>query len=95
MELNDEEKKLKQKFISFLKENNAYYEFRKEFTESFINFYNLSGNKKTNDYSFNYFISYFSKNEYGFIYNAFGWDNTNSHNLWLRLSRDERKLIRK
>ncbi len=81
IELTIQEIRKKQKFVRFLKENNAYYKF--------IKYFNY---KKTNDYSFNFFVQHYTiKNEY-FIPNAFVWNHTDCPQLWDRLTNKEKYL---
>lgn len=48
--------------------------------------------KKTNDYSFNFFVQHYTiKNEY-FIPNAFVWNHTDCPQLWDRLTNKEKYL---
>lgn len=48
--------------------------------------------KKTNDYSFNFFVQHYTiKNEY-FIPNAFVWNHTDCPQLWDELAKKEKYL---
>ena len=89
IELTIQEIRKKQKFVRFLKENNAYYKFIKYFNKDFKYLYNSFNYKKTNDYSFNFFVQHYTiKNEY-FIPNAFVWNHTDCPQLWDRLTNKE------
>lgn len=89
IELTIQEIRKKQKFVRFLKENNAYYKFIKYFNKDFKDLYNSFNYEKTNDYSFNFFVQHYTiKNEY-FIPNAFCWSNTDCPQLWDRLTSKE------
>ena len=92
IELTIQEIRKKQKFVRFLKENNAYYKINKYFNEDFKDLYNFFNYKKTTDYSFNFFVQHYTiKNEY-FIPNAFCWSNTDCPQLWDRLTSKEKYL---
>ena len=89
IELTIQEIRKKQKFVRFLKENNAYYKFIKYFNKDFKDLYNFFNYKKTTDYSFNFFVQHYTiKNEH-FIPNAFFWSNTDCPQLWDRLTSKE------
>lgn len=61
IELTIQEIRKKQKFVRFLKENNAYYKFIKYFNKDFKDLYNSFVYEKTNDYSFNFFVQHYTK----------------------------------
>lgn len=96
--LNEKENKVKQKFIRFLKEENVFPLFVKEFnklhSEYVINFEPTEESfQKYNIYSFNFFIKQYSQLHANFIFNAFEWIKTNDQNrFWSKLNDKETRL---
>lgn len=92
--LNREEENNKQKFIRFLKENDALYDFIVEFNKGFFYIEKERKNIIHDDYSFNSFIKYYNrKKTYSYIEYAFIWDKTElKYNFWYELSVKEEKL---
>ena len=98
--LNEKENKVKQKFIRFLKEENAFPLFVKEFNklhrDFVINFEPIEESfqkYKFEIYSFNFFIKQYSQLHANFIFNAFEWYETNDQNrFWSNLNNKETRL---
>ena len=79
--LNEKENKVKQKFIRFLKEENAFPLFVKEF------------NKLHRDFVINFEPNEESQLHANFIFNAFEWCKTNDKNrFWSNLNDKQTRL---
>lgn len=91
--LNREEENNKQKFIRFLKENDALYDFIVEFNKGFFHIEKERKNIIHDDYSFNSFIKFYNgRRTYSYIEYAFIWDKTKlKYNFWCELSVKEEK----
>lgn len=89
IELTIQEIRKKQKFVRFLKENNAYYKFTKYFNKEFKKIYDYFHATKRYDYSFNFFVQYYTKSNERFIPNAFIWNHTDCPHLWDELTNKE------
>lgn len=91
VQLNNEERKFKRIFIKFIKEENAYIKYIKDFNKLHRKLYNklytpLNSNY---DYSFNAFVKRIHKNNDYFIINSFNWFDSNNEDLWEMLGEKE------
>lgn len=87
VQLNNEERKFKRIFIKFIKEENAYIKYIKDFNKLHRKLYSklytpLDSNY---DYSFNAFVRRIHNNKNYFIINSFKWSDSNNEYLWERL----------
>lgn len=91
VQLNNEERKFKRIFIKFIKEENAYIKYIKDFNKLHRKLYSkLSTPLNSNyDYSFNAFVKRIHKNNDYFIINSFKWSDSNNEYLWKRLGEKE------
>lgn len=88
IKLNKKELKIKQVIVQFLKDNNVYPQFIKEFNKGYrkfiIEYYLHVENFDINNTSFNTFIKRINedKQNTGVLNEAFDWNNTNNPKLW-------------
>lgn len=89
--LNNEERKFKRIFINFIKEENAYIKYIKDFNKLHRKLYSkLYAPLDSNyDYSFNAFVKRIHKNNDYFIINSFNWFDSNNEDLWNKLGEKE------
>lgn len=91
VQLNNEERKFKRIFIKFIKEENAYIKYIKDFNKLHRKLYSklytpLDSNY---DYSFNAFVRRIHNNKDYFIINSFNWSDSNNEGLWEMLGEKE------
>lgn len=91
IQLNNEERKFKRVFINFLKDENAYIKYIKDFNKLHRKLYSkiytpLDSNY---DYSFNAFVRRIHNNKDYFIINSFNWSDSNNEGLWEMLGEKE------
>ena len=91
IQLNNEERKFKRVFINFLKDENAYIKYIKDFNKLHRKLCSkLSTPLDSNyDYSFNAFVKRIHKNNNYFIINSFKRSDTNNEGLWKMLGEKE------
>lgn len=96
-QLNQNELKVKKIIVQFLKDNNVYAQFIKEFNKgykTYVNIYQYISEEIT-DYSFNGFVKRIYKGEDidGVLFEAFIWDETENEELWINLRDKDMELL--
>lgn len=99
IKLNKKELKIKQVIVQFLKDNNVYPQFIKEFNKGYrkfiIEYYLHVENFDINNTSFNTFVKRINEDiqNTGVLNEAFDWDYTNNPDLWYNLFYEDKELI--
>lgn len=76
IQLNEKEYRMKKRFISFLKDNNAFAQYKKRFINQHEKY----------DYTYNNFIK-LAHGDYNFLINSpFNWFSTDDFDFWKHIS---------